>query len=468
MAPESPIAGLADLDRRHVFHPFTSIATQQARGPRVMAEGKGCWVRDTEGREYLDAMAGLWCVHAGYGRAEIAEAMADQARRLAYYHGFLASANEPAIRLAARLAALTPPGLNHAFFCNSGSEANDTLVKLVWYYQNLRGRPEKKKIIAREGAYHGVTLGAASLSGLPPMHARFDLPLPRFLHVRKPHFRREARPDESEAAFSRRLAEELDTLIRTEGPDSVAAFIGEPVMAAGGVILPPEGYWEEIQSVLRRHDVLLIADEVVCGFGRLGTPFGSQRYAIRPDLMTVAKGITSAYFPVSAAIVSEPVWQVLAQGSSRLGPFAHGHTTSLHPVGAAAALANLDILEREGLLERAARVGPPFQRALRDAVAEHPLAGEVRGEGLIAAVELVADRATGRPFPPEARVAPRLHELLLEEGLICRALGDALAFSPPLVITESELEEALRRFTRGLERLAEALRAEAQDEDSRA
>jgi L-2,4-diaminobutyrate transaminase len=395
------MSGLDDLDRNHVFHPYTSIAEQQTSGPRILAQGKGVWLRDAEGRELLDAMAGLWCVSAGYGRDEIAQAMAEQARRLAYAHGFLAQANEPAIQLAARLAALTPEGLDRAFFCNSGSEANDTIVKLVWYHWNLRGRPQKKKIIARHGAYHGVTLGATSLSGLPYMHTLFDAPLPRFLHTARPHFYRDAQPGEDEAAFAVRLAAELDAQIVAEGPDTVAAFIGEPLMAAGGVIPPPDGYWEAVQQVLARHDVLLIADEVVCGFGRLGTNFGSQRFGLRPDFMTLAKGITSAYFPVSAAVVSERVWDVLASASPEHGPVAHGHTTSLHPVGAAAALANLDILEREGLLQRAGQVGPAFQASLRKAVGDHPLVGDVRGEALIAGVELMADPEARRPFPAQ-------------------------------------------------------------------
>jgi L-2,4-diaminobutyrate transaminase len=447
------MSGLGDLDRSHVLHPYTSIAEQQASGPRILTQGKGVWLRDAEGREVLDAMAGLWCVSAGYGRDEIAEAMAEQARRLAYAHGFLAQANEPAIQLAARLAALTPDGLDRAFFCNSGSEANDTIVKLVWYHWNLRGRPQKKKIIARHGAYHGVTLGATSLSGLPYMHALFDAPLPRFLHTARPHFYRDAQPGEDEATFAVRRAAELDALIVAEGPDTVAAFIGEPLMAAGGVIPPPDGYWESVQQVLTRHDVLLIADEVVCGFGRLGTNFGSQRFGLRPDFMTLAKGITSAYFPVSAAMVSERVWDVLADASPEHGTLAHGHTTSLHPVGAAAALANLDILEREGLLRRAARVGPAFQARLREAVGAHPLVGDVRGEALIAGVELMADPEARIPFPAEQRVGLRLQRLCLEEGLVVRALGDTLAFSPPLCISEEELQEAVRRFTRGMDRL---------------
>jgi L-2,4-diaminobutyrate transaminase len=460
MAPEPGVSSLYDLDRHHVFHPFTSIAEQQTAGPRIMTGGNGVWIRDAEGREYMDAMAGLWCVNVGYGREEIAEAMADQARRLAYYHAFMGNANEPAIRLAERLAEITPPGLDRFFFCNSGSEANDTAVKLVWYYWNLRSLPEKKKIIAQRDAYHGVTLGAGSLSGLPQLHAAFDLPLPGFLHVRKPHYYREGRLDESEEAFARRLAEELDALIEAEGPETVGAFIGEPLMGAGGVIPPPENYWQAIQPVLRHHDVLLIADEVVCGFGRLGTPFGSHRYGIEPDLMTVAKGITSGYFPVSAAVVCERVWDVLASASAERGPFAHGHTTSLHPVGAAAALANIDIIERESLVDRAARLGSSLQRRLREAVGDHQLVGEVRGDGLIAAVELVADRASGTRFPAEEKVGMRLHRLLLEDGLISRALGDSMAFSPPLVIEEAEIEEALQRFVRGLERLTGELRAE--------
>jgi L-2,4-diaminobutyrate transaminase len=444
---------LEELDRQHLFHPFTSIAAQAETPPRILVEGKGVFVRDAEGREYLDAMAGLWCVNAGYGREEIAVAMAEQARRLGYAHGFLGQATEPAIELAARLVELAPEGLRRAFFCNSGSEAVETALKLVRYYWSLRGRPEKKKIIGRRGGYHGVTLGAASVSGRPDLHADFDLPLPGFLHVGCPHHYRHGRPGEDERAFAARLARELEERILAEGPESVAAFFGEPVMAAGGVILPPAGYWEAVQEVLRRHEVLLVADEVVCGFGRLGTPFGSQRYGIEPDLLTLAKGITSAYFPVSAALVADRVWEVFAAESPARGTVAHGHTTSLHPVGAAAALANLDILEREGLLERPARVGPGFLRRLGEAVGGHPLVGEVRGEGLIAAVELVADRAARTPFPAAARVGMRLYELLLEEGLLCRAIGDSLTFSPPLSISEPELELVIERFARGLARL---------------
>jgi adenosylmethionine-8-amino-7-oxononanoate aminotransferase len=284
------------------------------------------------------------------------------------------------------------------------------------------------------------------------MHALFDAPLERFLHTRKAHFGREALAGESEAEFTQRLADELEALIQAEGPDTVAAFIGEPVMGAGGVFTPPEGYWPAIQAVCRRHDVLVIADEVICGFGRLGTPFGAQRYGIEPDLMVVAKAITSGYYPVSAVLLRDALFEEFAVGSQKHGPLAHGHTTSLHPVGAAAALANLDIYEREGLWDRAARIGPAFHRRLREATSGHPHVGEVRGEGLIAAVELVADARTRAPFPAERRAGMALHHTLLGEGVYCRALGDSLAFCPPLVIGEDELEEAITRFVRGLER----------------
>ena len=451
---------LAALDRESLLHPFTSIPEHLEGGPRIVEEASGVWIRDRDGRECIDAMAGLWCVNVGYGREEIARAMADQARRLPYYHSFASSSNEPAIRLAERLLAQAPGSPARVFFANSGSEANETQVKLVWLYHNLSGRPEKKKLVARHGGYHGVTLGGASLTGLPVLHAAFDLPLERFLHVGKPHHYREAREGESERAFSRRLARELEECILREGPATVAAFVAEPVMAAGGVVPPPEGYWDEIVPVLREHDVLLVADEVVCGFGRLGAPYGSHHFGLEPDLVTVAKGLTSAYFPMSACIVGERVWQVLRDEPSPLGVFGHGHTTTAHPVGAAAALANLDVIEGEKLVERAGRVGAHLQRALRDAFADHPLVGEVRGLGLIAGVELVADRRTRAAFDPQLGVGKRLAERLLDQGLVCRPLGDTLAFSPPLVISEAEVDEAVARFGRGLERIAAELAAE--------
>lgn len=451
---------LYELDKQSLLHPFTSIQAHLAQGPRIIAEGQGLRVRDDNGREYLDAMAGLWCVNVGYGRHEIVEAIAEQARRLPYYHSFLGYSNEPAIRLADRLLGMAPGPMRRVFFGTSGSDANDTQVKLIWLYNNLRGRPEKKKLIARRGGYHGVTVAAGSLTGLPAVHAAFDLPLPGFLHVGTPHYWREAERGTSEKEFSARLAGELDALIEQEGPATVAAFFAEPVMAAGGVIVPPRGYFESIVPVLRRHDVLLVVDEVVCGFGRLGTPFGSHLYGLEPDLVTLAKGLTSAYVPMSACLVSERLWEVLREGSPELGAFAHGYTYTAHPVAAAAGLANLEILERERLVERAASVGKHLQRRLREAVAAHPLVGEVRGVGMIAAVELVADRATQRSFDPKLAVAQRLHVRLLEEGLICRPVGQSLAFSPPLIAGEADVEEIVSRFARGIDAFASELEQE--------
>jgi L-2,4-diaminobutyrate transaminase len=425
-----------------------------------MAEARGTRIRDRAGREYIDAMAGLWCVNVGYGREEIVEAMAEQARRLPYYHTFLSHSNEPAIQLAERLLRLAPGSMSKVFFCNSGSEANETFVKLVWYYNNLRGKPEKKKFIARRSAYHGVTLGAGSLSGIPALHEAFDLPLPGFLHVRKPHPYWEAAPGESELEFSRRLAGELAECVEREGPETVAAFIAEPVMAAGGVVPPPEGYFEAIMPVLREHDILFIVDEVVCGFGRLGEMFGSIHFGLEPDLVTVAKGLTSAYFPTSACLVSDGVWDVLSDESAQMPVFAHGHTTTAHPVGAAAALANLDILEREQLVDNAAQVGKRLQQRLREVVSDHPLVGEVRGVGLMAGAELVADRSRKVPFDLALGIGPRMQECLLAEGLISRPIGNSMAFSPPLILTEAEVEEIIGRFNRGLDRLMRDLRAE--------
>jgi len=436
-------ASLAELDRAWL-HPFTSIAEQEASPGLVIAEGRGTRVRDAAGRWYLDAMAGLWCVNAGYGRAEIADAIADQARRLPYYHGFAGAATEPAIRLAAKLATLAPLPNAHAFFASSGSEANDSQIKLIWHYNNLLGRPAKKKLIARTRGYHGTTLGASSLTGLPYVHARFDLPLSKlFVHVSPAHWPGGAEPGETEAAYADRLARELDETIMREGAETVAAFFAEPVMGAGGVLIPPERYFEKIQPVLRRHDVLLVADEVICGFGRLGRWFGSQRYGIAPDLVTIAKGLTSGYVPMSACLISARIYDVLREASPRVGPFTHGYTYSGHPVAAAAALANLGILEREQLVENAERVGALLQRRLRERCAGHPKLRDVRGVGLIAALE-----------PRDADDAKRLGALLLADGVIARVVAGSIALSPPLVIDADEVDELVAAIARALDKLA--------------
>jgi len=431
------------LDRAWL-HPFTSIAEHEATPGLAMVEGRGARVRDAAGRWYLDAMAGLWCVNAGYGRGEIADAIAEQARRLPYYHGFAGATNEPASRLAARLRELAPLPNAQVFFASSGSEANDTQIKLIWNYNNLRGRPAKKKLLARARGYHGSTVAAASLTGLPYVHARFDLPLSQaFVHVAPAHWPAGAAHGESEDAYAERLARELDEAIVREGPDTVAAFFAEPVMGAGGVLVPPAGYFERIQAVLRRHDVLLVADEVICGFGRLGRWFGSQRYGIRPDLITIAKGLTSGYVPMSACLVSEAVHEVLRAASREVGPFAHGYTYSGHPVGAAAALANLDIFARENLIERADRIGALLQARLRERCAGHGALADLRGVGMIAALQ---------PRDPEH--AKQLGALLQADGVLVRVVAGCIALSPPLVLAEDEVEELVAALARALDKLA--------------
>jgi len=438
-----PAPTLAQLDRASWLHPFSSLADQATRDPLVIREGRGTRVRDTAGREYLDAMAGLWCVNAGFGRREIADAMAEQAGRLAYYHGFAGAANEPAVALAAKLVELAPLPRARVFFSSSGSEANDTQLKLIWQYQHLRGKPEKRKVIARRRGYHGSTVASASLTGLPYVHAGFGLPLPGFVHVSPAHWPGDAGSGESQDAYAERLANELEETLVREGPETVAAFFAEPVMGAGGVLVPPESYFAKVQAVLRRHDVLLVADEVICGFGRLGRWFGSQRLGIAPDLVTLAKGLTSGYAPLSACLVAEPIVDVLRGGARELGAFNHGYTYSGHPVAAAAALANLAIFEREGLVARAERIGALLQRRLRETCAPHPKLRDVRGIGMIAAVE-----------PRDPDDAKRLQALLVGDGVLTRAVGGAVAMSPPLVLDEAEVEELVGALARALDKLA--------------
>ncbi len=457
MAPLPENAPLDELDRASVLHPATPLGAHQDRtGGLIVDRAKGVAITDVHGKRYLDGGAGLWCVNVGYGREELGRAAAEEMSRLGYYHTFAGVSNRPSIELADRLLArLRESGsfesAARVFFGLSGSDANDTQVKLVRYYNNLRGRPEKKKIIARHGSYHGLTLASASLTGIPVFHRAYDLPIDGVSHVTTPHYYREGREGESEEAFSARLADELEAKILAEGPETVAAFIAEPVMGAGGVYLPPRGYFERIQTVLERHEVLFIADEVICGFGRLGSWFGSGRYGIRPDLMTCAKGITSGYFPLSAVIVSEEIWSTLRDAPDD-GMFAHGFTYSGHPVGAAVANANLDIFESEGLVERAAEVGAYLQERLHSALDDHPRVGEVRGVGLIAAVELVEDRNTRAPFDPALAVHKQVSAAAQEAGLLARALPgcQAIAFSPPLTIREGEVDQMVDVFAKAL------------------
>jgi L-2,4-diaminobutyrate transaminase len=445
-----------ELDRRFVFHPFTQLDQHARSTAPVIVEGKGVTLHSSDGRTFLDAMAGLWCVNVGYGREEIGAALHAEASRLGYYHAFSSMATALPAELAERVLAMYPVPMSRIFFGNSGSDANDTQVKLVWYYNNVLGRPEKKKIISRERGYHGVTVMSGGLTGLPSLHAGFDLPLPMVRHTKAPHTLWERREGESEEELSARLAVELEQLILDEGPETVAAFIAEPVQGAGGVIIPPREYWTKVQDVLRRHDILLIADEVITGFGRLGRPFAVDEFGMEPDLVTVAKGITSGYMPLSGCLVSERVWEVLVEGSATLGAFGHGYTYSAHPLAAAAALANLDIIERESLVDQAAARGAYMQRRLRETFSGNPFVVEVRGLGLIAAVEFARD---GAPFDPALKVGARIYARALEHGLITRALpaADTIAFSPPFVVTDAEIDEMIERAARAVDEVTAEL-----------
>jgi L-2,4-diaminobutyrate transaminase len=456
---------LSEMDKESHLHPVTSIADQLRSGPQIIRTGSGVTIQDIDGRSYVDAMAGLWCVNVGYGRDVLADAAAEEMRRMGYYHTFAATSSEPVIRLADRLKRLLhreagAPQISKVFFGMSGSDANDTQIKLVRYYNNVRGKPEKKKIISRYGAYHGLTVASGSLTGIPIYHKAFDLLSDGVLYARTPHFLWQAKPGESEEDFAKRLAEELDQLITEEGPETVAAFIAEPVLGTGGVIVPPQGYYERIQSVLDKHDVLFIVDEVICGFGRLGSWFGTGFFKLKPDLMTFAKGLTSGYFPMSAVGVSEKVWKVIRDGSDQFGMFAHGFTYSGHPVGAAVGLANLDILEGEGLVGNAARVGASFKQQLRERVGDHPNVAEVRGEGMMIAVEFVADREKKIQFDPS--VAPHRQVVVAarENGLVIRPLpfNNVVSFSPPLIFSDADAERTVDMFGRAVETVFSRLR----------
>lgn len=447
-ANATDVVALDKLDRRFVLHPATSIARHLASGSRVVQAAEGIRIVDAWGHNAIDAIAGLWCVNIGYGREEVVEAMAAQARTLAFYHSFSSASNEPQIRLAERLIGLAPGRMSRVFFCNSGSEANDTQIKIVRHYNNLLGRPEKKKIISRRGAYHGSTLASASLTGQEAFHLQFDLPMAGVLYADGPNLYRGPAQGMSESAYADHLADELERLILAEGPDTVAAFIAEPVMAGAGILIPPKGYFQGVRKVLDRYDVLFIADEVICGFGRLGRMFGSELMGIEPDLMTIAKGLTSGYFPLAACLLSEEVWSVLARAP---GVFGHGFTSSGHPVGAAVALANLDILEREALPARAAETGLYLAQILRKRFSAHTHVGDVRCCGLLAGIEFVVDRQTKEAFPPEAGIASRVADIALHEGVVVRPLGNVVALAPALITTDADINEIVVRLGRAVD-----------------
>ena len=443
---------LAHWDRETFFHASTHLAAH-ARGEtpsRIITSGEGVYIEDRDGRRLLDAFAGLYCVNVGYGRREIIEAIAEQARELAYYHAYVGHGTEASITLAKMILDRAPEGMSKVYFGLGGSDANETNVKLVWYYNNVLGRPEKKKIISRWRGYHGSGLMTGSLTGLKAFHAKFDLPLPQVLHTEAPYYFRRENLAQSEAEFVAHCAAALEALIEREGADTIAAFIGEPALGTGGLVPPPAGYWEAIQAILKKHDILLIADEVVSGFGRLGSMFGSDHYGIRPDIITIAKGLTSAYAPLSGSIVGEKVWAVLERGTDENGPIGHGWTYSAHPLGAAAGIANLKLVDELGLVRNAAETGAHLRDAFTRAIGEHPNLGEIRGEGLLCAVEFVEDRETRKFFDPAARIGARVTGALLAEGVIARAMpeGDIVGFAPPLCLTRDEADriaEALAR-----------------------
>ncbi len=448
----SSLTSAQSRDINYHLHPNTNAVTHQKIGPRVMDRGEGIYVYDEHGNKFLEAMAGLWSVAVGFGEPRLVEAATRQMQKLPYYHTFSHKSNNPAIELAEKLLGYTQGRMAKAFFTNSGSEANDTVIKMVWYYNNALGRTQKKKIIARTRGYHGVTIASGSLTGLVANQRGFDLPLPQMKHTSCPHFYREGRPGESEEDFATRMAADLEALILQEGPETVAAFIGEPVMGAGGVLVPPRTYWSKIQAVCRKYDLLVIADEVITGFGRLGVRFGSDALGIEPDILVLSKQITSSYQPLAAVLLSPEVATVISNHSGTLGTFGHGYTTSGHPVATAVALENLNIIDERGLIDNAAKTGAVMQAALRE-LADHPLVGEVRGMGLLAGVELVADKQSRRPFDPLGKMGAAVYEKAHENGLIVRGIQDTIAFCPPLIITPEQVGDMVARFRKTLDQV---------------
>ena len=438
MPPPDGINSFSRRDAEALFHPYTDAVANGRDGPLVITRGDGVRVWDEDGAEYLEGMSGLWCASLGFSEHRLADAAARQMRELPFYHGFSQKSHPPQIELAEKLKALAPVPMARVFFCNSGSEAIDSAIKLIWYYNNARGRPEKKKIVSRIKAYHGVTVAAASATGVPVNHTAFDLPIDRFLHTDMPHFYRFGEDGESETDFATRCADSLEKLILAEGPETVAAFFAEPVMGAGGVILPPADYFEKIQAVLRKYDVLFLADEVICGFGRTGEMWGCQTYGLKPDLLTCAKALTSGYLPISALMISQEIYDAVAPKTEEIGTFGHGYTYSGHPVPAAVALETLKIYEEIDLIARVKETAKTFQARLK-ALGDHPLVGESAGVGLVGAVELVADKGGKTPFTPLGRAGPYAVARAQANGLIVRALGDRIAFSPPLIISAADI-----------------------------
>jgi 4-aminobutyrate---pyruvate transaminase len=456
--PNTPNS-LQARDITSLVHMQTNLRKHQTDGPVVITRGEGCRVWDDSGREHLEAVAGLWCASLGFGSERLARIAYEQMRSLGYYHLYRHNSNEPAIALAEKLLAIAPVPMARVLFQCSGSEANDTAIKLAWYYWHAKGQPQRSKIIARQFAYHGNTCAAVSLSGKPDMHAGFGLPFANFKHTEFPHYYRRHEEGETEEQFSTRMATVLQELIEREGPDTIAAFFAEPVMGAGGAILPPRGYFQKVQEVLRRHDILFVADEVICGFARTGKMWGSETFGIVPDMLTSAKALSAAMQPISAVLVNERVHEAMLAQSDKYGNFAHGFTYAGHPVAAAVALEVQSIYEEMDIVGRAQRLGPLLQTAL-GAFRDHPLVGDVRGVGLILGMELMRDKARRVPFDPVLGIGARAGAAAQRHGLIVRVVGDRLVFAPPLVIEPADIEEIALRLRRGLGELADELARE--------
>ena len=454
MNPDS----LEARDARSVIHGLTNLKLHAERGATVIERGRGVWVSDNHGKDYIEAMSGLWCIALGYGNERLAEVAARQMKTLAYYPLTNHKSHPPVIELAEKLLAMAPVPMSHVWFASTGSEANDCAVRLAWYYWNAVGKPGKRKFIAHKLAYHGNTIATASLSGVNYAHERFNLPLPGFLHVTTPHHRRNARSGESEDQFAGRLIADIEQLIAREGGDTIAAFFTEPVMAAGGIVVPPRGYLEKLNNLLIKNDILLVCDEVVTAFGRIGERFGSTTMQLKPDMLVCAKALSSAYIPISALMMNERIYSAIARQSDELGVFGLTMTYSGHPVAAAVALEALRIYDEMDVVARVRKLEAAFLGGL-NRLLEHPLVGEVRGRGLLAGVELMHNTEWRTPFDPKLKAGPLCARIAEEHGLIVRAIGDTIAFCPPLIISEDEIAEMLVRFRKALDQTAVELAA---------
>ncbi len=441
---------MESMDIENIIHPYTNLYKHKTKGPMIITRGEGVHVYDDDNKQYIEGMAGLWCTALGFGENELVEAAVQQMRQLPYYHQFTHKSSHPSILLSDKLKSIAPFDASKVFFAASGSEANDTQVKLMWYINNAKGLPEKKKILSHVRGYHGVTVAAASMTGLPANHIDFDLPIKNIGHITCPHFYRNAKPGETEKEFSARLASELEERINMEGPETVAAFIAEPVMGAGGVVIPPENYYENVQKVLNKYDIMFIADEVITGFGRTGNLWGSETFSIKPNSLTCAKALSSAYLPISAIMVDSDISDLLTDQSKKIGTFAHGFTYSAHPVCAAVALRNLQLIEERSVLEHVRKISPTFLKRL-SVLKDHPLVGEARGIGLIGALELVADKSSKKPFNLKQMVGFQCMEYANSHGLIIRAIGDSVAFCPPLIISNEQINQMFDAVEKALD-----------------